>query len=40
MSIPSLEQLHALNPLQQPDYPDQDAVGRTVAELSLSLIHI
>lgn len=31
--IPSLAELHALNPAQQPDYPDPAAVAEVVAEL-------
>ncbi len=34
MSFPSLEQLHALNPQQQPDYPDPAAVADVSRELS------
>ena len=32
-SIPTLEQLHALGPLQQPTYPDRGAVDAAVARL-------
>jgi len=32
-AIPTLEQLHALGPLQQPTYPDQGAVDAAVARL-------
>ncbi|MFT3862108.1 class II 3-deoxy-7-phosphoheptulonate synthase [Micropruina sp.] len=32
-TIPSLEQLHALHPLQQPTYADTDLLGRVIAEL-------
>ena len=32
-SIPTLEQLHALRPLQQPTYPDAGAVDRAVSRL-------
>lgn len=31
--IPTLEQLHALHPAQQPTYPDRAAVARVVAEM-------
>ena len=33
MTVPTLEQLHALGPAQQPSYPDQDAVAAAVARL-------
>ncbi len=32
-TVPTLEQLHALGPLQQPTYPDQGAVDAAVARL-------
>ncbi len=35
-SIPTLEQLHALGPRQQPTYPDQGAVDAAVARLKKS----
>lgn len=36
MSIPTLEQLHAMRPVQQPNYPDADAVAAAVAKLRRS----
>ena len=36
MSIPTLEQLHAMHPVQQPNYPDSAAVAAAVAKLRLA----
>ncbi len=36
MSIPTLEQLHAMQPIQQPNYPDSAAVAAAVAKLRLA----
>ena len=36
MSIPTLEQLHAMRPAQQPTYPDSAAVAAAVAKLRLA----
>ena len=36
MSLPTLEQLHAMHPVQQPNYPDSAAVAAAVAKLRLA----